>query len=209
MFHPTSTTALILLLLSSTLFGDTIVVDSIHQETPPGSINSEQTLIINNDAFGNQRILRIGTPGGTITRAKPCKRDKPTAGMDCIEKDLRNVNWEKAKLSGSQFDGADLRGASLVGAQLENASFNDARLDNADLSGAQLINCDFNNATLSGARLRGARIINGSFMDADLSASDLTNATLINAEFMAARLGRAIWTDSSRCRNDSVGGCRR
>lgn len=207
MSRPASIATLFLLGLSCTGFADTIVVDSIHQESPPGSINNEQTIIINNDAFGNQRILRIGTPGGIITRAKPCKRDKPVAGMNCTNQDLRNVKWDGARLSGSQFDGADLRGASLVGAKLVNASFNDARLDNADLSRAQLINGDFNSASLTGTRLRGAEIVNGSFMDADLSGSDLANATLINAEFMAARLGRAIWTDGSRCRDDSVGGC--
>jgi len=209
MFKPIPMATICLLGLALDGLAGTTVVDSIHQESPAGAVNSEQVLIIDNDQFGNQRILSIGHPGGTITGPRPCKRDDPVAGMDCTGKDLRDVQWDGAKVSGSQFDGADLRGASLSGAQLENASFNDARLDNADLSGARLINCDFNNAGLSEARLSHAQIINADFMEADLSHSDLTNARLINTDFMAARLEGAAWTDGRRCRAGSVGACRR
>ena len=209
MFKRTPIATACLLGLALEGLADTTVVDSIHQESPPGAIHSEQVLIIDNDAFGNQRILSIGHPGGTITRPRPCKRDEPVAAMDCTGKDLRDVQWAGAKLTGSQFDGADLRGASLRGAQLENASFNDARLGNADLSGARLINCDFNNANLSGARLNDAQIFNADFMDAELSGTDLTDARLINTDFMAARLQGATWSDGRRCSDGSVGICRR
>jgi hypothetical protein len=209
MFKPIPMATLCLLGLSLDGLADTLVVDSIHQQSPPGAVNSEQVLIIQNDEFGNQRTLRIGHPGGSVTRPKPCKRDEPVAGMDCTGKDLREVRWDRARVSGSQFDGADLRGASLSGAQLENASFNDARLDQADLSGTRLINCEFNNASLSGARLSHAQIINSDFMDADLSRSDLTESSLINAELMDARLEGATWLDGRRCREGSVGACRR
>jgi hypothetical protein len=209
MFKPIRIATILALGLTADGFAGTTVVDSIHQQSPPGAINSEQVLIIENDELGNQRILSIGHPGGTITGPRPCKPGQPVAGMDCTGKDLRNVRWDGARVSGSQFDGADLRGASLSGAQLENASFNDARLEKADLSGARLINCDFNNARLSGARLSGAQIVNADFMDADLSESDLSDASLINADFMAARLGGATWLDGRRCGQDSVGTCRR
>lgn len=201
-------TAICLLSLWGEAYSGATLVDSIHQEMPPGAVNSEQVLIIENDAFGNQRVLSIGHPGGVITRPRPCKRDEPVAGMDCTGKDLRGVRWDGAQLTGSQFDGADLRGASLTRAQLVNASFNDARLDAADLSGAGLINCDFNNASLSGARLNDARIVNADFMDADLIGTDMTGADLINVEFMAARLDGAKWTDGRRCGQGSVGGCK-
>ena len=208
MFKPNPLATLFLLGLSLDGLADTLVVDSIHQQSPPGAVNGEQVLIIQNDEFGNQRTLSIGHPGGTVTRPKPCKRDEPVAGMDCTGKDLREVHWDRARVSGSQFDGADLRGASLSGAQLENASFNDARLDQADLSGTRLINCEFNNVSLSGARLSHAQIINADFMDADLSRSDLTESSLINAELMDARLEGATWMDGRRCGQGSVGVCR-
>jgi len=209
MFKPSPLATLCLLGLALDGLADTLVVDSIHQQSPPGAVNSEQVLIIQNDALGNQRTLSIGSPGGTLTRPRPCKRDEPVAGMDCTGKDLREVRWDRAQVSGSQFDGADLRGASLSGAQLENASFNDARLDQADLSDTRLINCDFNNATLSGARLSHAQIVNADFMEADLSRADLSEANLINAELMDARLEGATWMDGRRCRQGSMGACRR
>jgi len=209
MFKPIPLASLCLLGLTLDGLAGTTVVESIHQQSPPGAVHSEQVLIIDNDRFGNQRILSIGHPGGTITGPRPCKREEPVAAMDCTGKDLRDVQWDGAKVSGSQFDGADLRGASLRGAQLENASFNDARLDGADLSGARLINCDFNNAGLSGARLHDAQIINADFMEADLSGSDLSEASVINAELMDARLEGATWLDGRRCAQGSVGACRR
>ena len=209
MFKPIPLATLCLLGVALDGLADTLVVDSIDQQSPPGALHSEQVLIIQNDAFGNQRTLRIGSPGGTLTRPKPCKRDQPVAGMDCTGQDLREVRWERARVSGSQFDGADLRGASLAGAQLENASFNDARLEGADLSGASLVNCDFNNARLAGARLSHAQIVNADFMAADLSRADLSEARLINAELMDARLAGATWTDGRHCRQGSVGTCRR
>ncbi len=187
----------------------TTVVDTVKQEMPPGTVNKSQILIIDNDEFGNQRILNIGHPGGTIIRSKPCIRDKPVAGMDCTDKDLRNVQWNGAKLTNSQFDGADLRGASLQNAQLENASFNNARLDKANLSGARLINCDFNSTSLSNTRLKRAEIINSDFMEADMTGAILAGANLINVEFMEARLDGATWTDGSRCRKGSVERCHR
>lgn len=209
MLNPTRLAAIGLLGLGGDAFSGTTVVDSIHQETPAGAINSEQILIIENDEFGNQRVLSIGHPGGAVTGPRPCKRDAPVAGMDCTGKDLRDVQWDGARMAGSRFDGANLTGASLSGAELENATFNDARLDATDLSGARLINCDFNGASLSGARLNSAEMINADFMDADLTGSDLTGAVMINAEFMAARLEGATWTDGRRCGQGSVGECRR
>jgi len=209
MFKPIPLATLCVLGLALDGLAGTTVVDSIHQVSPPGAVGSEQVLIIENDELGNQRILSIGHPGGTITRPRPCKREEPVAAMDCSGKDLRNVRWDEAKVPGSQFDGADLRGASLTGAHLENATFNDARLDGADLSRARLINCDFNNASLSGARLNHAQVINSDFMDADLTGTDLTGASMINAEFMATRLQGATWVDGRRCREGSVGSCRR
>lgn len=209
MENPARLATIFFLGLGLDAFAGTTVVDSIHQETPPGSVGSEQILIIENDQFGNQRVLSIGHPGGTVTGPRPCSRDEPLAGMDCTGEDLRNAQWDGARLSGSQFDGADLRGASLNGAQLENTTFNGARLDKADLSGTRLVNCDFNGASLTEVRLNNAGIINADFMGADLTGTDMTDARLVNVEFMGARLEGAKWTNGRSCGQGSVGTCRR
>jgi len=75
MFKPIPLATLCVLGLALDGLAGTTVVDSIHQVSPPGAVGSEQVLIIENDELGNQRILSIGHPGGTITRPRPCKRE--------------------------------------------------------------------------------------------------------------------------------------
>ncbi len=203
---------------------------SVSQTSPPGAVANEQVLIIENDSFGNQRVLRIGGSDATVVVGpQPCRREQPTENMDCSGVDLRDVEWQGARLSSGLFDGADLRGAALRDARLENASFNQARLEGADLGGAQLVNGSFNGASLAGARLDGAELVNAEFVDADLSGADLSGASLVNAgflgadlrdadlrgasfvntEFVAARLDGATWVDGQRCLAGSESMCRR
>jgi uncharacterized protein YjbI with pentapeptide repeats len=184
-------------------------VDTIEQSTPPGAVGQNQVLIIDNDKFGNQRTLRIGDQGGTVTRPKACTLEDPGPGMDCTGRDLRGAQWDNVDLSGARFDGADLRNASMRGAQLPNATFQDAKLDDADFSGAELINCDFNNARLTGAHLANTQLINTVFMNADLGGADFRGASMINADFMAAQLDDATWVDGQRCAKGSIGKCLR
>ena len=203
---------------------------SVDQTSPPGAVVSEQVLIIENDKFGNQRVLRIGgASGSVVVGPRPCRREAPTARMDCRGEDLRDVQWQGARLSSGMFDRADLRGASLRNARLQNASFDDARLDGADLTGARLVNGSFVGAALTGAQLDGAELVNAEFADADLARADLRGASLvnagfsgadlrgadlggasaINADFVAAQLDGATWIDGQRCRADSESICGR
>lgn len=203
---------------------------SVSQTSPPGAVASEQVLVIENDSYGNQRVLRIGGSGGKVVIGpQPCRREAPTENMDCSGVDLREVQWQGASLSSGVFDGADLRGASLRDARLENASFNQARLDGADLGGAQLVNGSFSGASLSGARLAGAELVNAEFVDADLSGADLHGASLVNTgffgadlrdadlrdasfvntDFVAARLDGATWVNGQHCLAESNSMCRR
>jgi len=232
MSKPRTAITLAILTLAAGSYAETTITHtkdgvSVNQVSPPGAISSEQVLIIENDRFGNQRVLSIGSPGTVVTGPKPCVRDKPTASMDCTKQDLRGVQWNGARLSSGRFDGADLRGASLHGAQLENASFNEARLDDVDLATAQLVNASFHAATMPGVKLEGAKLINNDFVDADLSRANLRGATLVNADFHgadltqadlsgaqlvnadfgAARLSQATWTNGQPCSADSESVC--
>ena len=201
----------------------------VTQTSPPGAVANEQVLIIENDSFGNQRVLSIGGPGRVVVGPQPCVREEPIENMDCSGEDLRGVQWNDARLSSGRFDGADLRDASLRGAQLENASFDDAWLERADLAAAllinnsfrgatlvearldqaQLINCDFIDANLSDSSLRGAEIVNTGFTDSNLTRTDLQGALLTNVDFDTARLSDATWLDGQRCSDDSTSVCQR
>lgn len=231
--HTTGTILAAMVLTASAWADNTTVyhgnIDSVTQNSPPGSVANNQVLIINSDKQGNQQVLSIGN-GTTVVRGpRPCSTDKPTQNMDCSGKDLRGVKWHGARLSASVFDGADLRDADLSGALLENTTFSDTKLDKADLSTAQIVNATFANASLSGAQLKGARLVNTQFMSSDLSNADLRNVSLINTGFMgsnlteanltgaqfvntdffSARLGDVTWVDGRRCASDSESECRR
>ena len=225
--------ALSLLALANGAYAETNVGHGtgadVTQTSPPGAVAHEQVLIIENDRFGNQRVLSIGGPGRVVVGPQPCVRENPIENMDCSGEDLRGVRWNDARLSSGRFDGADLRGASLRGAQLENASFDDAWLERADLTAAllinnsfrgatliearldqaQLINCDFIDANLSDSSLRGAEIVNTGFTDSNLTRTDLQGALLTNVHFDTARLSDATWLDGQRCSDDSTSVCQR
>jgi len=209
----------------------TTVVDSIVQETPPGSVGANQVIIIRSDDKGNTSTINIGSPGGTtvIGKPRPCKRDAPTAGMGCSGKRLGAVKWSGKRLSGGFFDDAKLQDADLSRADLTNASFSGAKLQNANLASARLTNCEMTGASLSGADLSGAdltncnfadadlrnaklvraRLVNADFSDADLREADLSGARLINTDFDGARLDGARWVDGNLCAEGSTGHCRR
>ncbi len=208
----------------------TTVVDSIVQETPPGSVGANQVIIIRSDDKGNTSTINIGSSGGVtvIGKPRPCKRDAPTAGMDCSGKGLSAVKWSGKRLSGGFFDDARLQDADLSRADLTNASFSGAKMENANLAGARLTNCEMSGASLSGAdftgadltncnfddadlrnaKLSGARLVNADFSDADLREADLSGARLISTDFDGARLDGAHWVDGATCAKGSTGRCR-
>lgn len=84
---------------------------------------------------------------------------------------------------------ADLGGMNLNRANLEGANMSYANLKGADLGAANLKKTNLSYADLRGVNLRGA---------------NLTNAVLV-----AANLSGATWTDGLRCREGSVGFCKK
>jgi hypothetical protein len=81
--------------------------------------------------------------------------------------------YERADLSGANFNSADLDNARLQGANLSGASLMQAYLDGADLRGANVREANFSMAsmrhvTLAGADLRGAQVADVRMVGADL-----------------------------------------
>ncbi len=184
-----------------------IAEDSVIQTTPEGAVGSRQIIILENDEFGNQRKITIGSGGGGTQGPQPCDKKKPVAAMKCSDQVLTGVDWQGLDLSNGWFDRADLSDGKLARSKLANASFIDAQLRDTDLSRAALVNCDFDNADLAGAKLAGANIVNASFEGADLRGANLSGATLVNAEFEGADLSGATWVDGAICRDGSDGRC--
>jgi uncharacterized protein YjbI with pentapeptide repeats len=177
------------------------------QTTPEDAVGSRQIIILENDQFGNQRKITIGSGGSGTQGPQPCDKEKPVAAMNCSHQALSGVEWEGVDLTNSWFDGADLSDATLARTKLANVSFTGAKLRNTDLSRAALVNCDFENADLAGAKLDGANIVNAGFQGANLQGADLSGSTLINADFEDAQLAGAVWVDGRTCGEGSQGHC--
>ncbi len=77
---------------------------------------------------------------------------------------------------------------------LDNANLSGAKLSMANLAGARLFKANLSKADLSGAKLTGADLYMANLKDAKLGGADLSTAT---------------WTDGSRCKEGSIGECKK
>jgi uncharacterized protein YjbI with pentapeptide repeats len=111
----------------------------------------------------------------------------PKAGL--VEARGRGLNLSNAILDHSDLSGADLTEAKLMGADLKNA-----KLQKANLKGANLIIVDLSGADLSNANLTGA----------NLKGANLTGATIEGADFSGA-----TWPDWGKCKQGSIGECKK
>jgi uncharacterized protein YjbI with pentapeptide repeats len=109
--------------------------------------------------------------------------------------------------------------ANLVEARCKGLNLTDAVLDHSDLSGADLTDARLFGADLRGAKvqkanLRGANLIIVNFSGADLSNANLTDANLKGANLTGAKIdgadfSGATWTDWDKCKQGSIGECKK
>ena len=109
---------------------------------------------------------------------------------------LKEVEFEKAELSGANFREADLRGANLIRAWLVSANLRRADLRGANLRGAWLEESYLNGAKLRRANLREAHLMvaklrKANLVEAVLEEADLRGAHFDDANLRGAKLGCA------------------
>ena len=107
---------------------------------------------------------------------------------------LRNMNLEKADLSGEDLSFADLTGAWLKQAKLAGTKLKGAVLDEAYLSDTDLTGADF-----CGAHLSHINATHACFKKADMEQAILTGSVLWNSDFKEANMKGAILTGSELC----------
>lgn len=122
-----------------------------------------------------------------LTYGKILRLNAPNANL--VDARCKGINLSDAILDHSDFSGADFTGATFFASDLRNTKFRSANLKGAnliisDLSGADLTNANLSNANLKGANLRGAKM-----EGADFSG--------------------AIWFDWEKCKEGSVGECKK
>lgn len=127
-------------------------------------------------------------------------------GIDLANANLANVNLNHAILTGAdlrkatldrgQFEAAHLKGTNLVGAKLFRANLRGADLIVADLTNAELNNVDFTGAELYRAQLIAADLQNTIAIGSDLYRANFTGANLKNVDFRAGDLTGALLKDA-------------
>lgn len=78
-----------------------------------------------------------------------------------------------------------------------------------DLSNANLSALNLSRANLSGSLLLKADLRNTNLFKADLRGANLTDARLDGADLQGANLSKAYWINGRKCKNGSVGACKR
>jgi uncharacterized protein YjbI with pentapeptide repeats len=109
--------------------------------------------------------------------------------------------------------------ANLVDARCKGINLSDAILDhsdmsNTDLSGAKLFGADLRGTKLQRANLKGANLIISDLREADLSNANLSEANLKGANLTGAKIegadfSGATWFDWEKCRQGSIGECKK
>jgi peptidoglycan-associated lipoprotein len=140
-------------------------------------------------------------------------------GANLSSANLFRANLSNANLYGINMSNAGLYNANLssAGAQVAvftNANLNSANLSNAALTGANLSSANLNNANLSNSDLVGANLASADLYGANLSNANVKRANLSGANLNGATLSgaifdHAIWIDGDKCREGSIGMCKK
>jgi len=130
--------------------------------------------------------------------------DRVLATKQCTFCDLTG-----AQLSGADLSGSRLSGARLSAANLSKTSLSGSNLRNVNMHHTQLLDANLSNADLSGADLAGADLTGASLSRAKLSGADFSDANLSGTDLSEANLTGAYWVDGKRCKEGSIGECKR
>lgn len=131
-----------------------------------------------------------GLPGG----ARAIPRMVIARKMDCVQRNLADVDFTGADLADTRFIGTDLSRAALYCANLAGCDFRAAILFRADLRGANFAGCKLAGANLDEADMRsavlavhddlaGLKWIGTSLKGARLDGADLSEAVALEVDF--------------------------
>lgn len=115
----------------------------------------------------------------TLTARKFIGHDLREADFDRAR--LEGVDFTRARLVDAEFRQAQLEGAQLGRADLEAGDFWQAQMVGAEIGGARLEGAYFGEASLKQAHLADAQLQGADFFRADLKEADLANANLEGA----------------------------
>jgi uncharacterized protein YjbI with pentapeptide repeats len=149
------------------------------------------------------KLLRADLTDADLSQASLNQAELHDAHLDGAKlgADLTNAEFQRAHLTGADFNGARLIGtifayADLQGANLTSQYLTDAGFLGANLTGANLTAANLTGTHLRGANLTGARLVGAQLNDAWLDGADFTGADLTSARLLGAHLDGADFTDA-------------
>lgn len=125
-------------------------------------------------------------------------------GCDLSHGKLLRVKASKANLVEAKCNGLNLSDAILTNSDLSDADFTGAKLFAADLRNAKLQRTNLKGANLIVADLSGADLSNANLVDANLKGANLVGAKIEGADFSGA-----TWPDWGKCKQGSIGECKK
>ncbi|WP_164661185.1 pentapeptide repeat-containing protein [Tropicibacter sp. Alg240-R139] len=105
--------------------------------------------------------------------------------------DLKDLNFQAAKLTGAQLQGAMLLRTNMQQANLELVGAQWANFGWADMKRASISLADMQGANLTGAKLQRVFFIEAQMQQVDLTRADLRGASLLSAKMQGADLSFA------------------
>ncbi len=105
--------------------------------------------------------------------------------VDFSRLDLRGSNFDRAELAWADLSNCNLCGATFVDADLSHAKFIGARCNDADFSGADLSHALLESSKWLRAKLSGANLAGANLRLSDLRGVDLTGASVPDTTFCA------------------------
>lgn len=142
---------------------------------------------------------KIDLRGADLTRFKNL-REVYFNSADLSGVKLRGVNLSEANLVHSNLRKAELQGAMLSGTLMNNADLRRANLSGADLWGTHFIYADLEHSILkradfAGVDLRGANLRSADFRNTKLASVNFSGADLRDADFSSSHMQSTIFTN--------------
>jgi uncharacterized protein YjbI with pentapeptide repeats len=104
---------------------------------------------------------------------------------------LRNADFEKARLDGTELNGANLQSAELRGGSFESASLVNADLEGASIRDGNLYRVDLEDANADNANFQGSNLRAANLTGANFDEANLREANLYEVKGLQSRqLGR-------------------
>ena len=130
-------------------------------------------------------------------------------GQDLQGRYLPNSNLSFTGFIQVNFDKSIMMNSILAFGTFSESSFIRANLYESNLQGANFEKSNFTSANLTRVNFVGATLIEVNFQNSNLMESDFTSANIINANFEGANLNNATWTDGIKCKQGSIGTCKK